>query len=147
MLLYSTLILDHLELLAAPERRLSPEAVAEHASAQRLLGLALAACDKSVQLVDEIQLRPPERQHAPWAERVRHQIAEAYRLVEAELGHDEAWLFGERPMQAEITAAVSWSFTRHAVPDEAARLDLPRLRALTARAEALPAFLSTPIDG
>jgi glutathione S-transferase len=147
VLLDSTLILEHLERLAAPQRRLSPDRIADHARAQRLLGLALAACDKSVQLVYETQLRPPERQHEPWAERVRRQIAEAYRLVEAELGDGEAWLFGDRPMQAEITAAVSWSFTRHAIPDEAARLDLPRLAALTARAEALPAFVSTPIDG
>lgn len=147
VLLDSTLILDHLERLAAPERRLAPAGLADHARATRLLGLALAACDKSVQLVYETQLRPPEHQHAPWAERVRGQIAEAYRLLEAEIAADGAWQFGARPLQADVTAAVTWSFTRHAIPEEAARLELPKLSALTARAEALPEFRAVPIDG
>jgi glutathione S-transferase len=147
VLLDSGLILEHLERLAAPARRLTPLGLGEHARAQRILGLALAACDKSVQLVYETQLRPPERQHAPWIERVRGQIGEAYRLLDAELGSAGAWLFGERPLQADVTAAVVWSFTRYMLPDEAARLDLPALTALTAHAEALPEFVAVPIDG
>jgi glutathione S-transferase len=145
-LLDSTLILEHLERLAAPERRLTPAGLADHARAQRILGVAMAACDKSVQLVYETQLRPPERQHAPWGERVRHQIAEAYRLLDAELGDGRAWLFGERPLQADVTAAVVWSFTRHMLPEEAATFASPALDAFAARAEALPAFASTPIE-
>jgi glutathione S-transferase len=145
VLLDSTLILEHLERLAPPERRLTPAGISEHARAQRILGLALAACDKSVQLVYETQLRPPERQHAPWIERVRGQLAQAYGLLDAELGSGEAWLFGDRPLQADVTTAVAWTFTRLMLPQDAAALARPALDAFAARAEALEAFASTPL--
>jgi glutathione S-transferase len=145
-LLDSTLILEHLERLAPPERRLTPAVISEHARSQRILGLAMAACDKSVQLVYETQLRPPERQHAPWIERVRGQLAQAYGLLDAELGDGRAWLFGDRPLQADVTAAVAWTFTRFMLPQDAATLARPGLDAFAARAEALEAFASTPLD-
>src|SRR5882762_7852903 len=53
VLMDSTLILDYAERLAAPQRSLMPAAVAERRHALRLIGLALAACEKSVQIVYE----------------------------------------------------------------------------------------------
>ena len=147
VLLDSTLILEHLERLAPAGRELTPQGQADHARAQRVLGVALAACEKSVQLVYETQLRPEQSKYAAWIERVRAQLAEAYRLLDAELGDGGAWLFGERPLQADVTVAVTWSFTRHVLPDEAARLSAPAREAFAARAEALPEFRATPIDG
>src|SRR5580658_2222474 len=51
VLMDSTLILDYAERLATPERRLSPTGLGDYARAQRLTGLALAACEKMVQIV------------------------------------------------------------------------------------------------
>ena len=39
-----------------------------------VVSLALAACEKAVQLVYERELRPLERRHAPWTERVHGQM-------------------------------------------------------------------------
>ena len=146
VLMESTLILEYAERLADPARTLAPAGIAAHARAQRIIGLALAACEKTMQLVYETQLRPQERQHQPWLDRVRGQLQAAYRLLEAETGTGEHWLSGPRPLQADITAAVALGFTRHMLPGEIADEDIPALARLAARAEALPEFVGTPIE-
>jgi glutathione S-transferase len=58
VLMDSSLILEYLERIAPPTRRLSPTGVKAHARCQRLTGLALVAAEKSVQLLYERNLRP-----------------------------------------------------------------------------------------
>jgi len=146
VLMDSTLILDHVERLAEPNRRLTPTALADHARSQRLIGLALAACEKSVQIVYEHQLRPAEKLHQPWLDRVHGQLLAAYGLLEAEIGSGDAYLFGDSPMQADITLAVAWSFSRSMIPELVSTEDHPALARFTARMEALPEFIATPAE-
>jgi glutathione S-transferase len=143
-LMDSTLILQHLERLAPAGRSLEPEALAEQVRSLRIVGLALAACEKTVQLVYEFSLRPADKQHTPWIDRVRGQLAHAWRLLEAEMVED-GWLLGDRPMQADVTAAVAWSFARDILPDAADPLACPNLAALAARAEGTQAFKAAPM--
>ncbi|MCS0493577.1 glutathione S-transferase [Ancylobacter sp. MQZ15Z-1] len=145
VLMDSTLIIAHAERLAAPGMSLEPAGIAAHARSQRLIGLALAACEKTVQIVYEHQLRPEEKRHQPWLDRVQGQLFAAYRALEAEIGED--WLTGERPMQADITTAVAFIFTRNMIPEVVPADAFPALARFTARAEALPAFLAMPYDG
>jgi glutathione S-transferase len=147
VLMDSTLILEHLERLAPAGRSLTPAGLADHARAQRLIGLALAACEKTVQLVYEFDLRPPEKQHQPWIDRVRGQVAAAWGLLEADLASlAGGWLFADRPLQADVTIAVAWRFARFTLPKAAPEADYPALAAFSARAEDLGAFKSTPLD-
>lgn len=146
VLLDSTLILEYLERLAPPERRLTPPDIDDHIRSQRIIGLALAACEKTVQIVYEFNLRPAERQHQPWVDRVRGQLSAAYGLLEAEFADGESWRFGSRPLQADITAAVAWRFTQDALPPFISAASHPALAALSQRAEALPEFLTLPPD-
>lgn len=143
-LMDSTLILVHLERFGAPKRRLSPLRAAEDARCQHLVGLALAACEKSVQIVYEHHLRPEEKRHQPWLDRIILQMGSAFDALEAELPAGGLWLFDDAPSQAEISAAVAWTFTRRVCPVQLPAGAHPRLDALTARAEALPAFLAWP---
>lgn len=145
VLIDSTLILQHLELFAEPSRRLTPLDPAPNAKAQRVIGLALAVCEKTVQLVYEFNLRPEERWHQPWIDRVRGQLHAGYRLLEAEIAPSGAWLLGDRPSQADVSAAVAWAFTQLVMPQEALASGHPRLAALSERAEALPEFASCPM--
>jgi glutathione S-transferase len=145
VLLDSGLILEYAERLAPAELRLTPAAPAAHAHAQRIVGLALAACEKTVQLVYERTLRPAEKQHQPWIDRVRGQLRDAYRLLEAEVVGD-GWLCTTRPLQADVSAAVAWRFTQHALAQEIDPLRHQALAALSARAEALPAFVAAPLE-
>lgn len=144
VLMDSTLILDHAERLANPAHSLVPGDIGDHARGQRIIGLALAACEKAVQIVYERELRPAEKLHQPWLDRVAGQLGAALRLLDAELAGTEGWLFGERPMQPDVTAAVAWTFIRHMVPDHLPEGAYPAIVALAARAEALPAFKDYP---
>jgi glutathione S-transferase len=142
VLMDSTLILEHLEPLASPECCLTPTDVTARARALRIVGLALAACEKAVQIVYERELRPSEKQHQPWIDRVRGQLLAATRLLDDELKAG-GWLFG-RPLQADVTAAITWRFVQEKIADVVDRKNHPALVQLSAQAEALPEFMSTP---
>ncbi|PLZ02588.1 glutathione S-transferase [Burkholderia sp. WAC0059] len=146
LLIDSTLILDYLDRKVEPARRLLPEQPAGRARALHLIGFALAAMEKTVQMVYESQLRPAERQHAPWFERVRAQMLTAYDVVDRQLAGCEGWLCEGRVTHADIAAAVAWRFTQYALPDAVEAGRYPALAALAARAEALPAFVATPLE-
>ena len=150
VLMDSTLILLFAERHAAPERRPVPTTAADAARALRRSGLALAACEKTVAMVYETGLRPEEKHHRPWLDRVEGQMRQAYRLLEAEMPEDIGWSAADRPPQADVDAAVAWAFTRFALSEVAsdaipAAAEHPRLAALSARAEALAAFRAAPI--
>lgn len=146
VLMDSTLIIDYLEALAGPERSLMPAGIKQRLRALRLIGLALAASEKSVQLYYERNLRPAQIQYAPWVERVEGQLAAAYDALERELEKQPLKTDGLID-QAGITLAVAWSFTNYVVPDQVSTGRFPRIAAFTGYAEGLEVFVSTPIDG
>ena len=146
VLMDSNLILEYAGRLAKPELRLAPDDLKTHARAQRIIGLALAACEKTVQIVYEHHLRPSEKRHQPWLDRVQGQLDAAYRLLEAEVQQADPWLFGARPFQADITSAVAIYFTRAMLPEAIDFDAYPGLTALSAKAEATEAFRAYPHD-
>lgn len=146
VLMDSNLILEYAGRLAKPELRLAPDDLKTHARAQRIIGLALAACEKTVQIVYEHHLRPSEKRHQPWLDRVHGQLEAAYRLLEEEMRQADQWIFGARPLQADITSAVAVYFTRAMLPDAIDFSTHPRLEALSARTEATEAFQAYPHD-
>ncbi|SEO51637.1 glutathione S-transferase [Pseudomonas sp. NFACC39-1] len=145
VLMDSTLIIDYLETLAAPGKSLMPVDSGQRLRALRVIGLALAACEKSVQIYYERNLRPTEIQHAPWVERVEGQLAAAYDMLEQELVKQPLATDGTLD-QAGITVAVAWSFTNLVVPDQVQGKAFPSISAFTAYAEGLEAFVSTPME-
>lgn len=145
VLMDSTLIIDYLEALAAPGKSLVPGNMAQRARSLRLIGLALAASEKSVQIYYERDLRPTQAQYAPWLERVQVQLLAAYTALEQELAKQSLPTDGSLD-QAGITLAVAWSFTQHLVADQVQGHSFPLISAFTAYAEGLEAFVSTPIE-
>lgn len=145
VLIDSTLIIDYLEALAGTGNSLMPTRIEQRVRALRLIGLALAACEKSVQLYYERTLRPVEIQFEPWVERVEGQLAAAYQALERELEKQPLKTDGSIS-QDGITLAVAWSFTRLVVPEQADAAQFPRIAAYTAYAEQLEEFLNTPIE-
>jgi glutathione S-transferase len=139
----STLILDHAEALATPGRSLMPTGLIARRDALRLIGLALAAAEKSVQVFYERMLRPADKQHEPWATRVTGQMSHAFRLLDESLAAQPP-VPGERLDQATLTAAVVWFFARQVVPDLVPLDVYPALRDLSAWAEQLPSFMAAP---
>jgi glutathione S-transferase len=146
LLIDSTLILDYLDRKVPTERRLMPEENQERVFALRVNGFALAAMEKTVQQVYERQLRPAERQHEPWFDRVSAQMHAAYTVLDALVAGRQGWLCAGRITQADITAAVAWRFTQYILPGVADAARYPALAALSARAEQLPEFVATPLE-
>jgi glutathione S-transferase len=146
VLMDSTLILDYLEAIAPPGRRLMPADIGARREALRLVGLAMAGCEKCVQIHYEQTLRPAEKQHAPWMARVTGQANAAFRVLEAAAGKADPWLQGERFNAADVAVAVAWRFGQYYCAREVPAASYPALVAYSRRAEALPEFVSTPLD-
>ncbi|MGZ3247775.1 MAG: glutathione S-transferase [Croceibacterium sp.] len=143
VLMDSTLILEYAQALARP-RTLMPSGLPELQHDLRLIGLALAACEKSVQIVYERGLRPPEKWHAPWVNRVTGQLLAAYGELEQELAGRRLAVTGPALHQADVTVAVAWHFTQRMLPEVVPAADFGRLVALSAAAETLAEFRAAP---
>jgi len=112
----------------------------------RAVSLALAACDKSVQIVYERNLRPKEAQHEPWIERVTGQVLAAYAGLEQEVQkRKDAFATGHS--QASITAAVAWQFTQSMLAKIVPASKHPGLAELSQRLEQTPEFRKYPPKG
>ncbi|WP_445178752.1 glutathione S-transferase [Pseudomonas sp. McL0111] len=143
VLMDSTLILDYLEAVAG--KSLLPSDLKQRARTLRLIGLSLAACEKSVQIYYERNLRPADIQYQPWVERVESQLAAAYTALEAELQKQPLPTDGDVIAQDGISVAVAWSFTNLVVPDQVDAARFPRIAQYTAYAETLEAFINSPM--
>lgn len=141
VLMDSSLIIDYLETIAPPHASLMPTSPLDRRNALQTIGLALAACEKTVQIVYERQLRPPEKQHEPWIERVSGQLRRAYAVLEARM--DSAPLSGPL-MQDRLTLGVAWAFTQMMLPQMLAPGEYPRLQSLSEQLEQHPAFMAFP---
>ena len=102
------------------------------------------ACEKAVQRVYEHNLRPTEKVHQPWVERVDGQCASAFALLEAEI-KDAPVPTAERDLdQAGLTAAVVWTFTQALLPGHVDPAAHPALASFTAAVETFPALQALP---
>lgn len=145
-LMDSSLILQFAESGLAPDRSLWPQEQDERQADFQAVGLALAACEKSVQIIYERNLRPAAAQYEPWIERVTGQLRAAYAGLEREVQWRES-VFAETARQACITAAVAWQFSQSMLAALVPAAEHPGLVALSARMEATPVFLKYPPVG
>lgn len=139
-----TLILEFAERLTTAERHLTPAATADYVTAQRVIGLALAACEKTMQIAYERRLRPIEKQHQPWLERIQAQLIAAHTLLDTCYAEEDDWLAGAVHCRPTSPRRSPGQFTRAIVPDIVTLERAPALAALSLRAAALPAFLAFP---
>jgi glutathione S-transferase len=144
VLMDSTLILEYAQLLAGAGKSLMPAGVAEKRRALRVIGLALAACEKSVQIIYERNLRPAEKQHEPWISRVTGQLLAAYRALEEDWSGADLEGSDGAIDQAGITTAVAWHFTQATLPEVVASSRFPALARFSAVAEQLAEFRAAP---
>ena len=147
VLMDSTLILECAEALARSSthsRSLMPTDVPDLQHALRLIGLALAACEKSVQIVYERHTRPTEKLHEPWVERVTGQMLAALGAMESEVAARPLAVTSATLTQAGVSTAVAWEFVRQMQPALASATAFPALAAFAAQAEQLAEFKAAP---
>jgi glutathione S-transferase len=143
VLMDSTLIMQYVEAIARP-RSLMPAELQQLPHALRVIGLALAACEKSVQIVYERELRPPDKLHEPWMARVTGQLLAAYGALEEELTRHPLAATSSTVSQAGVSTAVAWQFTQKMIPELVLAARYPSLMNFSAQAEQLPEFRAAP---
>lgn len=148
VLMDSNLILEYAEAVA-PSASLLPNEPSARLAALRIVGLSLAACEKTAQIAYERGLRPAHKQHQPWIHRVAGQLRAACSELEADVGSHRFDTSSARGLgQAGISAAVAWHFTQQMLmPELAPARSHPSLVALSGAAERLPEFLAAPFGG
>ena len=143
-LMDSNVILDYLAGVDPRIAALAPGKAPERLVALRATGVALTVMEKAVQRVYERMLRPAEKQHEPWVDRVMSQLTAGLSALEAELA-GSGWIAGELGI-ADITVACAFGFTQSLLADVAETSRYPNLAAFCARAETLPAFRAAPAE-
>lgn len=143
-LIDSAAILDHLDELAGPGRALIPGAGPLRRRALYLLALSCGTIERAM-LANAERRRPQALQMPERLERLLRQTRQGFEALDRELaGRD--WYIAGHAMQPDMTTAVGVTFVRHIFPDLIDHKVVPRLDALAARCEALPAFSSMQID-
>lgn len=110
----------------------------------------MAACDKGVQSIYERNLRPADKQHGPWLERVRGQLVAALAGLEQAVAQRPEVLApvqGQPTRQAGITAAIAWQFVGEVEPGLAQAAKHSALANLAAQMEVTDAFKRFPPVG
>jgi len=141
MLIDSAAILDHLDSLVGPERRLTPASGAARRRVLMLTAVALGANEKLVAGLYERHFRPREAWHAPWLAACDKQVRDGFVWLDG--GFAGPWFTGGAMTQADVTVAVFWLFGRARRPNFFARLGCGRLDELAERLQATPAFQAT----
>ena len=145
VLVDSHLIIDYLQSLSG-DSRLMPSDESNYIRALNVIGTAMVANEKTVQLIYELETRPEALQHQEWIDRVQQQLTGAVDLLERQYADVSAWLFDGEISQADITAAITWKFTQFRYPQRVVATDYPALTGLSERAEALPEFRACPVE-
>jgi glutathione S-transferase len=141
-LMDSNVILDYLAGVDPRMSALTPPDAAQRVAALRATGLALTVMEKAVQRVYERMLRPAEKQHEPWVDRVMGQLVAGLSALDAELP-SSGWISRELGL-ADITVACAFGFTHSLLADVVDNSRYRNLTAFCARAEALPTFRAAP---
>jgi glutathione S-transferase len=147
-LMDSSVILDYLASVDPRIAALTPSMAPQprRLMALRATGLALTVMEKAVQRHYERMLRPAEKQHGPWVDRVTGQLIAGLSVLDVELP-GSGWIASELGL-ADITVACAFGFTHSLLADVVDTARYPNLGAFSARAEALPAFRAAPaVDG
>lgn len=140
----SNLILDYGLSLTSCDHKLMPNDINHRQHALELIGLALVACEKSIQIVYEHNLRPSEKLHEPWVARVTEQLNSALNQLEALYQKCPVSMTRDSIDLAAISTCVAWKFIQEMTPD-AVDLNLyPTLRSISSKAERLEEFRLAP---
>ncbi len=140
VLIESHIILDYIDGLVPPERRMFPTAEPARHQALKVAALATGFADKGVSLFYEMRLHKDVSEL--WVERCRSQMFGALAMLEADrAARTSAYWFGERIGHADIAVAAAM---RH-VADSASRADpAGRLPCLVGALRALGGFARIP---
>jgi len=144
VLLESYAILDALDEMAGPDKRLIPASGAERRKVMKLTAVAAGTLDKTVWAAYEVRFHPKEKVHQPWIDHNEDQMLGGLGFLnDLAAAAGDGWLAGgERIGQADVSGAIAFTFGAFARPKLGIADRFPALAAFAARCEAMDAFAS-----
>jgi hypothetical protein len=97
-----------------------------------------------VQIVYERNVRPPEKLHQPWVDRVTGQLLAACGALDADVRRTPLAVTSQTIDQVGVTTAVVWRFIDAELPEIAKAADHPALHSHSLAAEQLREFAAAP---
>lgn len=143
-LIESGAILDYVSELPAPRKSTMPAKGKRRRDCLQVMALATGVADKAIAAMYEVGKRPAEKVHEPYRQHLLSQATGGLKALEARTYGP--WALGKTMTQADVTLAVVVSFLQARMPDLVPAKAYPRLTALAARCEALPAFKAHPLE-
>ncbi|MDQ6437238.1 glutathione S-transferase family protein [Mesorhizobium sp. LHD-90] len=138
-LIDSHMIIDHIDSLIEPERRMYPVGEPARRRALKIAALAAGISDKAVSLFYELKLH--DQSSKLWVDRCRSQIFGALSLLDADrAGRTGDYWFGDAIGHADIVVATMLRHLTEAHPGLVSLDALPALKAHWQRLESLPVF-------
>lgn len=147
-LVESGAILDEIDHMVSPERRLTPSDGPLRRPVVQTAAIALACAEKAQWAFYEDRVRPAEKVHTPWIEHNDEQVLGGFQHLNVAAGKvdDIGWIAGTPNIsQADVTTAVAFTFAVLARPNLKLAERFPQLARFAERCENLPAFSSAPL--
>ena len=138
----SNAILDHLDELAGDDS-LIPKSGFPRRQTLHQLALATGAIDRAMGANAERRRQPPDDDRL---KRQLRQCKNGFTTLETLLDSDAHYFGGDKIGQADVTIVVGMTFIEHIFPGTLPPAEMPKLHALAARLESLPAFCEAQID-
>ena len=147
-LVESGAILDEIDHMVTPERRLIPSDGPLRRRVTQTAAIALACAEKAQWAFYEDRVRPAQKVHTPWIEHNDEQVLGGCQHLNGAAGKTNGggWIAGTPNIsQADVTTAVAFTFAMLARPNLGLAERYPQLARFAERCENLPAFLSAPV--
>jgi glutathione S-transferase len=147
-LVESGAILDEIDHMVRPERRLIPVGGPLRRRVLQTTAIALGSAEKAQWAFYEDRVRPSEKVHAPWIDHNDQQVLGGFEALDvaAAAAGEAAWIAGTSDIsQADVTTATAFTFANLARPNLDLEKRYPRLSHFVARCETLSPFLSAPL--
>lgn len=143
-LIESGAMLDYLMERAGPAKALIPAAGKDRRACLRIMAIGTGILDKGVAAFYERTKRPAEKVHPSWHDHLASQVTGGLEALEAL--PMTPWFLGDKMTMADVTAAVAVTFVKKTNPALFPAGAYPKLEALAAKCEAMPAFQSSPLE-
>lgn len=145
VLVESYAILDAIDEMAG-DKRLTPASGAERRKVMKTTAVGAGSIDKIIWAVYELRFHDKENVSRKWVEHNESQALGGFEwLEEAAKAAGDGWLCGPNITEADVTAAVGFTFANKVRPKLGLPEKFPALAAHNARCEALDAFKNAPL--
>ncbi len=146
-LVESAAILDEIDHMVGPERRLTPSEGTPRRRVLQTTAIALACAEKAQWAFYEDRVRPAEKVHTPWIDHNDRQVLGGFEHLSmaAEKIDNGGWIAGTPDIsQADVTTTTAFAFAMTARPKLELAERFPPLARFAERCESLPAFVQAP---